>query len=92
MVEGVGCGLIYSEEQATGLERFELLGDLHGVDVFDMKPIEMTRMGTLDEPIPIFTLVRIKLPHHTSRFRASGAVTPLDDSPSSPANGSVVDQ
>jgi len=33
------------------------LGDLHGVDVFDLKPIEMTRMGTLDEPIMIYTLV-----------------------------------
>jgi hypothetical protein len=54
--------LTASEQQATGLERFELLGDLHGVDVFDMKPIEMTRMGTLDDPIPIFTLVRCEPP------------------------------
>ncbi|KAK1924070.1 putative cytochrome c oxidase polypeptide iv mitochondrial precursor [Papiliotrema laurentii] len=44
------------EQQATGLERFELLGDLHGVDVFDLNPIEMTRMGTLDDPISIYTL------------------------------------
>lgn len=49
--------LIYSEQQATGLERLELLGDLLGVDVFDTKPLEMTRMGTLDEPIEIFTMV-----------------------------------
>jgi cytochrome c oxidase subunit 5b len=34
------------------------LGDLHGVDVFDLNPIEMTRMGTLDDPISIYTLVR----------------------------------
>ena len=33
------------------------MGDLLGVDVFDMKPLEMTRMGTLEEPIPIFSLV-----------------------------------
>jgi hypothetical protein len=46
-----------SEEQATGLERFELLGKLEGVDVFDMNPVEMTRMGTVDEPIPIYSLV-----------------------------------
>jgi hypothetical protein len=46
-----------SEEQATGLERFELLGKLEGVDVFDMNPIEMTRMGTVGEPIPIYSLV-----------------------------------
>ena len=29
-----------------------------GVDVFDLRPIEMTRMGTMDDPIPIFSLVR----------------------------------
>ncbi|CAD6579100.1 MAG: Cytochrome c oxidase subunit 4 [Tremellales sp. Tagirdzhanova-0007] len=45
------------EEQATGIERFELLGDLMGVDVFDLKPIDMTRMGTMADPIPIFSLV-----------------------------------
>lgn len=50
--------LTFSEQQATGIERFELLGDLHGVDVFDMAPLEMTRMGTLDDPISIYTLVR----------------------------------
>ena len=50
--------LVYrSEEQATGIERFELLGDLMGVDVFDLKPIDMTRMGTMADPIPIFSLV-----------------------------------
>jgi hypothetical protein len=48
-----------SEEQATGLERFELIGDLMGVDVFDMKPLEMTRMGTMDDPIKIFSLVSV---------------------------------
>lgn len=46
-----------SEDQATGLERFELLGKLEGVDVFDMNPVEMTRMGTVDEPIAIYSLV-----------------------------------
>ncbi|GFZ46766.1 Cytochrome c oxidase polypeptide IV [Saitozyma sp. JCM 24511] len=44
------------EDQATGLERFELLGKLEGVDVFDMNPVEMTRMGTVDEPIAIYSL------------------------------------
>jgi hypothetical protein len=46
-----------SEDQATGLERFELLGKLEGVDVFDMNPIEMTRLGTPDQPIEIYSLV-----------------------------------
>lgn len=48
-----------SEEQATGLERFELLGKLEGVDVFDMKAIEMTRLGTLEEPVQIYSLVSL---------------------------------
>lgn len=56
-----------SEEQATGLERFELLGKLEGVDVFDMNPIEMTRMGTVDEPIPIYSLVSATTLEHYSR-------------------------
>lgn len=33
-------------EQATGLERFELLGKMQGIDVFDMKPLDASRMGT----------------------------------------------
>jgi len=49
--------LTFSEQQATGLERFELLGKLEGVDVFDMKPMEMTRIGTVQDPIPIYSLV-----------------------------------
>ncbi|EIW70513.1 hypothetical protein TREMEDRAFT_19210, partial [Tremella mesenterica DSM 1558] len=44
------------EEQSTGLERFQLLGKLEGVDVFDMKPLEMTRLGTVESPIPIYSL------------------------------------
>lgn len=34
------------EEQATGLERFEILGKTEGVDVFDMKPLDASRRGT----------------------------------------------
>ncbi|WWD17101.1 hypothetical protein CI109_101538 [Kwoniella shandongensis] len=44
------------EEQSTGLERFELLGKLEGVDVFDMKPLEVTRLGTVDDPIAVYSL------------------------------------
>ena len=33
-------------EQATGLERLELLGKLDGVDVFDMKPLDASRLGS----------------------------------------------
>ena len=32
-------------EQATGLERLEILGKMQGVDVFDMKPLDSSRVG-----------------------------------------------
>jgi cytochrome c oxidase subunit 5b len=32
-------------EQATGLERLEILGKMQGVDVFDMKPLDSSRKG-----------------------------------------------
>ncbi|KAK6539185.1 Cytochrome c oxidase subunit 4 [Orbilia ellipsospora] len=38
-------------EQATGLERLEILGKMDGIDVFDMKPLDASRMGTLENPI-----------------------------------------
>ena len=40
-------------EQATGLERLEILGKMEGVDVFDMKPLPSDRLGTLDNPIHV---------------------------------------
>ena len=32
-------------EQATGLERLELLGKMQGIDIFDMKPLDSSRKG-----------------------------------------------
>lgn len=40
-------------EQATGLERFELLGQLEGVEVFDSLPLDASRTGTMADPIII---------------------------------------
>ncbi|KAI9882765.1 MAG: hypothetical protein M1823_005490 [Watsoniomyces obsoletus] len=40
-------------EQATGLERLEILGKMEGIDVFDMKPLDASRKGTLDDPIMV---------------------------------------
>ena len=34
-------------EQATGLERLEILGKMEGVDIFDMKPLDASRLGWL---------------------------------------------
>lgn len=40
-------------EQATGLERLELLGKIQGVDIFDMRPLDSSRKGaTPPEPLP----------------------------------------
>ncbi|KAL2075754.1 hypothetical protein VTL71DRAFT_697 [Oculimacula yallundae] len=40
-------------EQATGLDRLEILGKMQGVDIFDMKPLDASRLGTLDNPIVV---------------------------------------
>jgi len=34
-------------EQATGLERLEILGKMQGIDIFDMKPLDASRKGML---------------------------------------------
>ncbi|KAI1435160.1 COX5B-domain-containing protein [Xylaria sp. CBS 124048] len=38
-------------DQATGLERLELLGKMQGIDIFDMRPLDASRKGTLENPI-----------------------------------------
>ncbi|KAK2734040.1 Cytochrome c oxidase subunit 4 [Myotisia sp. PD_48] len=40
-------------EQATGLERLELLGKMQGIDIFDMKPLDASRLGTVSDPIVV---------------------------------------
>jgi cytochrome c oxidase subunit 5b len=35
-------------EQATGLERLEILGKMQGIDIFDMKPLPSDRLGKID--------------------------------------------
>lgn len=34
-------------EQATGLERLEILGKMQGVDIFDMRPLDASRKGNM---------------------------------------------
>lgn len=38
-------------EQSTGLERLEILGKMESVDIFDMKPLDSSRLGTVDNPV-----------------------------------------
>lgn len=40
-------------EHAVGLERLEIIAKMEGVDIFDMKPLDASRMGTLDNPIMV---------------------------------------
>ncbi|KAK4055897.1 hypothetical protein OIO90_003154 [Microbotryomycetes sp. JL221] len=43
-------------EQATGLERFELLMKLKGEEAFSLEPLQVERMGTPQSPIEVFSL------------------------------------
>lgn len=40
-------------EQATGLDRLELLAKLQGKELFDMEPLNMTHIGTPKNPIVV---------------------------------------
>lgn len=40
-------------QQATGLERLELLGLREGIDIFDRRPLDASRKGTMADPIII---------------------------------------
>ena len=57
--EGTKPGTMGTDEsQSTGLERFELMGRLQGVDVFDMSPLDASRPGTMKNPIKVQSMVR----------------------------------
>ena len=45
--------------QSTGLERLEILGKMQGIDVFDMRPLDASRLGTeaLSTAINSFAMV-----------------------------------
>lgn len=46
---GAAPGTIPTDiEQATGLERLEILGKMQGVDIFDMRPLDASRKGMQD--------------------------------------------
>ncbi|KAI9248395.1 cytochrome c oxidase subunit VB-domain-containing protein [Sporodiniella umbellata] len=51
---GAPAGQIPTDlEQATGLERMELLATLEGKQLFDMEPLNMTHIGTPKNPIVV---------------------------------------
>ncbi|KAI9812977.1 MAG: Cytochrome c oxidase subunit 4 [Thelocarpon impressellum] len=51
---GAPSGVVPTDlEQATGLERLEILGKMQSVDIFDMKPLDASRKGSLEKPIVV---------------------------------------
>lgn len=40
---------------ATGLERLQVLGEMHGVKVFDYEPLDSSRIGTKKDPIKVLS-------------------------------------
>ena len=42
---------------ATGIERLQVLGEAENVKVFDYEPLDASRIGTLDDPIKVFSWV-----------------------------------
>ncbi|KAH9481390.1 Cytochrome c oxidase subunit 4, mitochondrial [Psilocybe cubensis] len=60
--EGAKPGTVPTDiEQATGLERLQLLGELEGINVFDDSPLDSSRIGTKANPVlvPSFDVERI---------------------------------
>lgn len=52
--EGSTSGKVATDvQQATGLERLQLLGNLEGIDVFNTGPLLMSKIGTLKEPVMV---------------------------------------
>lgn len=69
--EGAKDGTVASDEdQSTGIERFELMGRLQGIDVFDMTPLPADRLGTVENPISVKSMVRVFLTLTSSRPRS----------------------
>ncbi|KAF2795245.1 COX5B-domain-containing protein [Melanomma pulvis-pyrius CBS 109.77] len=54
LAPGAKAGTVPTDlEQSTGLERLEILGKMQGIDIFDMKPLDASRLGTLEDPIVV---------------------------------------
>ncbi|KAI0359975.1 COX5B-domain-containing protein, partial [Trametes cingulata] len=55
--EGAKPGEVPTDEnQSTGLERLQVLGAIEGVEVFDFAPLDSSRIGTLADPIKVYSL------------------------------------
>lgn len=56
---GAPAGVVPTDDiHATGLERLQVLGEKHGVKVFDYDPLDSSRIGTKKDPVKVFSWVR----------------------------------
>ena len=56
--DGGKTGSVPSDiEQATGLERLQLMGDIEGIKVFDDSPLDSSRIGTKVNPVMVDSYV-----------------------------------
>ncbi|KAF5382029.1 hypothetical protein D9615_004390 [Tricholomella constricta] len=54
--EGGKPGQVPSDvDQATGIERLQLLGELEGINVFDDSPLDSSRIGTKANPVLVLS-------------------------------------
>lgn len=57
---GAKAGVVPTDlDHATGLERLQVLGEKEGVKVFDYEPLDASRIGTLADPVKVFSWVRL---------------------------------
>lgn len=58
LAPGAAPGTVPTDlEQATGLERLEILGKMQGIDVFDMKPLESRKGRSYFLPTSFFRMM-----------------------------------
>lgn len=66
--EGAKPGTVPTDlEQATGLERLQLLGEMEGIKVFDDSPLDSSYLGTKSNPVLVPSYVSCQ-----SGFRGPG--------------------
>jgi cytochrome c oxidase subunit 5b len=57
--EGGKAGSVPTDvDQATGLERLQLMGEMEGINVFDDGPLDSSRIGTKANPMLVPSYVR----------------------------------
>ncbi|EKM58302.1 uncharacterized protein PHACADRAFT_252515 [Phanerochaete carnosa HHB-10118-sp] len=53
---GAPAGTVPTDDlHSTGLERLQVLGEMHGVKVFDYDPLDSSRIGTKKDPIKVLS-------------------------------------